>query len=912
MATQYGNRIKVAVTSTGTGTAQLGSAVTGFLDFSSLTSGNTVGYAIDDGANWEIGTGVYTSGSPSTVTRANIESSTNGGAAISLSGSATMMLSLTAAQFTSPSVTAVGVNNTTPMVGGLTFGSVVAGSQTDLSHHISLWGTNQYGFSITGGTLNVVSNSAVAGTFTSTGLNATPIGASTASTGSFTTLVANDPSTSATGSFQLIATSDTNGCNLLLAGNGATTPNKTIRVFNGQFQIINSVYSAAILTLTDAGALTALSMTNTPISGSTGSFTTLSASSTVTVPGAISSSSSGFNLNAASGVTALSVADPGAGKPGLQFTYTSASNTWNIVGSSATNINFPQTGGGNVQAPTPAVNTNNTQIATTAFVVGQAGTGTPIVNGTATVGTSLLYARQDHVHPTDTSRAPTASPTFTGTATTTNLNVANGTLTVGSNTTAQGTLINGPAATNRYIQWQTAGSERWLLFTENTAESGSNTGSNFQINAYGDTGAYASTPFQIIRASGQINMPLVNIDGGTIDNTAIGATTPSSGNFTQVSANNGTSGGYRLDDTVGSPHNVLIMDSSNNVTIQQGGAQKVRITNQSGSSEWWSIDNTGYMTATAGNVFYDIGRNLLHNPQMQFQQRAGPFTGYGYTVDRWLMGGTGDTFTVQGVTATDTMRAAVGDERMETAFQVAITGTSGTSSVTDIVQRLESARLLANKTVTLSFWAATTSGTMKVGINGGQAFGTGGSPSAAVTAVLTTGLSATITTTWTRYTFTLTFPSVAGKTFGTTASTDYSAIDIYLSSGATNNAVAGNIGVQSGTIQFWGMQLEYGSAATPLDLPTKDRLAAQCFRFYYAASAYSIGGASVATDSIINNFMFPMPMRVAPSITPSVTGGSGYSTPTIPNVQVSGFSLSLTATAAAYIASFSYVANADL
>jgi hypothetical protein len=54
-------------------------------------------------------------------------------------------------------------------------------------------------------------------------------------------------------------------------------------------------------------------------------------------------------------------------------------------------------------------------LATTAYVVGQAGSATPIVDGTATVGTSLRYARQDHVHPTDTSRAALASPTFTGT-----------------------------------------------------------------------------------------------------------------------------------------------------------------------------------------------------------------------------------------------------------------------------------------------------------------------------------------------------------------------------------------------------------------------------------------------------------------------------------------------------------------
>jgi hypothetical protein len=65
-------------------------------------------------------------------------------------------------------------------------------------------------------------------------------------------------------------------------------------------------------------------------------------------------------------------------------------------------------------APTASVNTNTSQIATTGFVVGQAGTASPLINGTASVGTSLLYSRQDHVHPTDTTRAPLNSPAFTG------------------------------------------------------------------------------------------------------------------------------------------------------------------------------------------------------------------------------------------------------------------------------------------------------------------------------------------------------------------------------------------------------------------------------------------------------------------------------------------------------------------
>ena len=64
---------------------------------------------------------------------------------------------------------------------------------------------------------------------------------------------------------------------------------------------------------------------------------------------------------------------------------------------------------------TAAADTNTTQIATTAFVLGQVGTSNPTMNGTLAVGTSLKYSRQDHVHPIDTSRAPVASPTFTGT-----------------------------------------------------------------------------------------------------------------------------------------------------------------------------------------------------------------------------------------------------------------------------------------------------------------------------------------------------------------------------------------------------------------------------------------------------------------------------------------------------------------
>lgn len=45
------------------------------------------------------------------------------------------------------------------------------------------------------------------------------------------------------------------------------------------------------------------------------------------------------------------------------------------------------------------------------------GTTAPKMDGTSATGTSAKFARADHVHPSDTSRAPLASPALTGTPT---------------------------------------------------------------------------------------------------------------------------------------------------------------------------------------------------------------------------------------------------------------------------------------------------------------------------------------------------------------------------------------------------------------------------------------------------------------------------------------------------------------
>jgi hypothetical protein len=67
-------------------------------------------------------------------------------------------------------------------------------------------------------------------------------------------------------------------------------------------------------------------------------------------------------------------------------------------------------------------------------------------------------------------------------------------------------LLDGDAGQSKIITYRTGGLQRWGLYSNNVAESGSNAGSNFLLRRYSDAGTLLSTPFQVNRQTGQITI----------------------------------------------------------------------------------------------------------------------------------------------------------------------------------------------------------------------------------------------------------------------------------------------------------------------------------------------------------------------------------------------------------------------
>ena len=264
-------------------------------------------------------------------------------------------------------------------------------------------------------------------------------------------------------------------------------------------------------------------------------------------------------------------------------------------------------------------------------------------------------------------------------------------------------------------------------------------------------------------------------------------------------------------------------------------------------------------------------RNAIINGNFDIWQRGTSFTANEYGADRWFNGRIGTTHTVtrQPFTVGQT---AVPNE--PTYFsRTVVTSVAGAGNNSILVQKIEDARTFAGQQITVSFWAKVDA-TKNISVELAQSFGTGGSPSADVTAIGTTKVS--IGTSWQKVTVTTTVPSISGKTLGTDNNSSLNAI-IWFDAGSTYNTRTATLGQQSGTFEIAQVQVEPGPVATPFERRPQQVELALCQRYYEQVNAFWIGEAT-ATATYGSGFVFAVEKRATPTMVSISQAGAANGT----------------------------------
>ena len=264
----------------------------------------------------------------------------------------------------------------------------------------------------------------------------------------------------------------------------------------------------------------------------------------------------------------------------------------------------------------------------------------------------------------------------------------------------------------------------------------------------------------------------------------------------------------------------------------------------------------------------DSSGNAIINGAFDINQRGFTSTTANttFTFDRWFtraVDGT-STFAAQSFTPGS---EPVGGDQGRNYINITTSGQSISSARTAIGQTIESVRTFAGQTVILSFWAKSNSGTPSIAAYFGQNFGNGGSPS---TGVDTAGQKVSITTSWNRYSLEFEIPSISGKTLGT-SNDDRLVLFLLTSASSDWNFQTNSLGIQSTSIDIWGVQLEAGPVATPFrrNANSLQGELAACQRYYYRISSTGTDllawGAAYTTTTARYSVPFPVTMRIKPT-----------------------------------------------
>jgi hypothetical protein len=266
---------------------------------------------------------------------------------------------------------------------------------------------------------------------------------------------------------------------------------------------------------------------------------------------------------------------------------------------------------------------------------------------------------------------------------------------------------------------------------------------------------------------------------------------------------------------------------------------------------------------------FAAGKNKVINGDFGIWQRGTSFSPASsvttFLADRYscYVEGSGTTRTISQQTFTPGTAPVAGYEGRFFLRYAQTVGPSAGIGNNLLITKLEDVRTFAGQTVTFSFWAKAAATTVLEAVRFVQNFGSGGSPSSSVTTTLATSIS--VGTSWERFTYTATVPSISGKTIGTNNDSFLEArVGFPLGSGATF------------TVDTWGWQVEASNTATAFQTATgtiQGELSA-CQRYYYRTGALPSGGGAYTvvgqgsaylTTGIYSLIPLPSTMRVKPS-----------------------------------------------
>jgi hypothetical protein len=272
-------------------------------------------------------------------------------------------------------------------------------------------------------------------------------------------------------------------------------------------------------------------------------------------------------------------------------------------------------------------------------------------------------------------------------------------------------------------------------------------------------------------------------------------------------------------------------------------------------------------------------RNAIINGNFDIWQRGTSSTsttsGIIPTADRW-----------RAVTASGSGRAVTYSQQLFANGQTDVPGnpkyffrwdetTAGSSyTIKRLAQRIESVATFSGEQVTLSFYAKASSTITLPSLVIAQDFGSGGSPSAAALTTVTSNVS--VGTSWVHYSYTITVPSISGKTLGTDGN-DCLEIRINLPFSGTF------------TFDIAQVQIEPGPVATTFERRPIATELALCQRYYEISHLLmtSFSGNVTSGQDYDGMAGYKVTKRIEPSITLTQFGSANFPS-TVGTITVTG------------------------